>query len=131
MLMMERRKSFSKELQKQAYIQSQEYKDLLVTQEERERQEKEAAERQARTAMISACNFPPLALRIAGDIAMSQVPSERMMLWREFFGVSARVVSLKMKVSGSVVSDYERKGIKPRANFLKRFVYALMELNKG
>ncbi len=69
--------------------------------------------------------------RIAGEIVLSENPCLTLKKWREIFNVSKLELSKLLKVSPSVLSDYERCRRKnPGAMFIKRFVNALIKLDK-
>ncbi len=68
--------------------------------------------------------------RIAGEIVLSENPWLSMRKWREIFGVSKFELSRILKISPSVLSDYERGRRKnPGAKFIKKFVDALLEID--
>ncbi|MCW4029937.1 MAG: transcriptional regulator [Candidatus Bathyarchaeota archaeon] len=73
-----------------------------------------------------------LARRIAGEIILSGRPGATMRKWRELFAVSQINLSEAMKLSSSVVSDYESGRRKsPGAKFIRRFVLALLQLDEA
>jgi putative transcriptional regulator len=70
--------------------------------------------------------------RIIGEIIVSGDPGEIMRRWREVFGITQLEMAEKLNISPSVISDYEggrRKN--PGANFIKRFVYSLIEIDSA
>lgn len=72
-----------------------------------------------------------LARRIAGEIALSSDPGKTMRKWREIFGISQTELAEHLRVSSSVISDYEggrRKS--PGAATIKKFVEALLEIDE-
>jgi len=72
-----------------------------------------------------------IALRIAGDIVLSRNAGEAMRLWRERFGLTQAQVAKKMKVSPSVISDYESgRRRSPGAHVIRRYVLALIDLDE-
>jgi putative transcriptional regulator len=72
-----------------------------------------------------------LARRIAGEIILSSKPGSTMRKWRELFAVSQTSLSEAMRLSSSVVSDYESGRRKsPGAKFIKRFVLSLIHLDE-
>ncbi len=71
-----------------------------------------------------------VARRIAGDIVMSSSPGATMRKWREQFGVSRIEVAKRMGVNPTVITDYERGRRQPGAKFVKRFVEALLEIDR-
>lgn len=71
-----------------------------------------------------------IARRIAGDIVLSDNPSAALRKWREIFGFSQSEVAKAMGVASSVLSDYEKGKRAPGIKFLKKFVEALMRLDR-
>lgn len=72
-----------------------------------------------------------LARRIAGEIILSSKPGVTMKKWRELFAISQTRLSEKMKLSPSVVSDYESgRRRSPGTRFVRRFVWALLTIDK-
>jgi putative transcriptional regulator len=68
--------------------------------------------------------------RIIGEIVVSNSPGEIMRRWREVFGITQLEMAEKLKISPSVISDYEggrRKN--PGSTFIRRFVYSLIEID--
>jgi putative transcriptional regulator len=72
-----------------------------------------------------------IAGRIAGEIILSNEPSVTLRKWRDLFQTSQVRLAEKMKVSPSVISDYEAGRRKsPGTQFVRRFVEALIELDE-
>lgn len=73
-----------------------------------------------------------LEVKIAGDVIFSGNPGNKMREWRNMFNITQKRLATEMKVSPSVISDYEtgRRG-NPGANMIKRYVHALIEIDKG
>jgi len=72
-----------------------------------------------------------LARRIAGEIILSSRPGSTMRKWRELFAVSQTSLSEVMKLSSSVVSDYESgRRQSPGAKFIRRFVLSLLLIDE-
>lgn len=72
-----------------------------------------------------------LARRIAGEIILSSRPGATMRKWRELFAISQLSLSDAMKLSSSVVSDYESGRRKsPGAKFIRRFVLSLLLIDE-
>jgi len=68
-----------------------------------------------------------VASKIAGEIILSNEPGITMRKWRELFDISQLQVAKKMKVSPSVISDYESGRRKsPGTQFVRRFVEAIV-----
>ena len=72
-----------------------------------------------------------LARRIAGEIILSSKPGATMRKWRELFAVSQMNLSETMKLSSSVISDYESgRRQSPGAKFIRRFVLSLLRIDE-
>lgn len=67
--------------------------------------------------------------RIAGEIAMSTRPGEAIRKWRQEFRVSVKELSGEMKVTASVVSDYESGRRRPGVDLVRRTVEALLAVD--
>lgn len=72
-----------------------------------------------------------IAQRIAGEIVMSENCGASLKRWRETFKLTQTDVGTLMGVSASVISDYEKGRRSPGVKFVKRFVKALMTLDKS
>lgn len=71
-----------------------------------------------------------VAVRIAGDIVLADNPSQALRKWRKFFKISQAELANYMKLSPSVISDYETGRRKsPGALVIKRFVKSLIEID--
>jgi len=71
-----------------------------------------------------------LGIRIAGEIAMSENPNEGIRKWRRIFEVSQVDLAGQMKVSPSVISDYESgRRHSPRVDTVRRVVDSLFEID--
>lgn len=71
------------------------------------------------------------ALRIAGDITLSQNPGASLKKWREIFGITQTQLADFLKVTPSTISDYEGNRRKsPGVAVIRRFVAAICELDK-
>ena len=81
-------------------------------------------------AEISDSIVREIAVKIAGDIILSSNPGKVMKRWRETFRISQIEIAQKMRVSSSVISDYESGRRKsPGAKFVKNFVNSLIEVD--
>ena len=81
---------------------------------------------------ISPSTREVLARRIAGEIILSGKPGVTMRKWRELFTVSQLSLSESMRLSSSVISDYESGRRKsPGAKFIRRFVLALLQIDES
>jgi putative transcriptional regulator len=68
--------------------------------------------------------------RIAGDIVISENPSQALRKWRERLAVRQTDLANEMSVSPSVLSDYESgRRSSPGVSFVKRYVEALVKLD--
>jgi putative transcriptional regulator len=68
---------------------------------------------------------------IAGDITLSEDPGGAFKRWRERFGVSQTSLAKAMRVSPSVISDYEAGRRKsPGATTIKRVVDAFLKVDE-
>ncbi|MFP3268787.1 MAG: helix-turn-helix domain-containing protein [Desulfurococcales archaeon] len=70
-----------------------------------------------------------VAKEIAGDIAWSESPGKSMRKWRELFDVTQLMLSRRMGISPSVLSDYEKGRRTPGTGFVKKFVRTLIEID--
>jgi putative transcriptional regulator len=71
-----------------------------------------------------------LAGKMAGEIILSSKPGLTIRKWRELFAISQRELSEKMKLSPSVISDYESGRRKnPGSRFVRKFVWALLSID--
>lgn len=68
-------------------------------------------------------------IRIAGSIVLSENPAATLRSWRQKLNIRQAALAKKMKISPSVLSDYE-KGRRPSPGvaFVRRYVQALVEL---
>ncbi|RLI78823.1 transcriptional regulator [Archaeoglobales archaeon] len=72
-----------------------------------------------------------LADRICGDIVFSDSPGKALRKWRLIFNITPNELAKKLKVSPSVISDYESERRRsPGVAFIKRFINALFEIDK-
>lgn len=72
-----------------------------------------------------------LAKRIAGDIIWSPEPGATIRKWRMIYGLGQGDIAKLMGVSHSVISDYERGKRDAGRRFIKRFIEALFEYDRG
>ena len=67
---------------------------------------------------------------IAGDIALAQRPGERMKQWRLLCDVSQKELANALRITASVISDYESgRRKKPGTEFLRKIVRSLCLLD--
>lgn len=70
-----------------------------------------------------------IVLRIAGSIVMSENPAATLRAWRQRLNIRQAALAKKMKVSPSVLSDYENgRRPSPGIAFVRRYIQALVEL---
>lgn len=67
-----------------------------------------------------------LSKSIAGEITLSNNPGSIMKKWREIFGMKQNQLASYIKISASVISDYEAGRRSPGIVFVKKFIDALM-----
>jgi putative transcriptional regulator len=68
-----------------------------------------------------------LAKAIAGEITLSDNPAKTLKKWREIFGANQKQLAERIRVSASVISDYESGRRKnPGAIYIKKTVEALL-----
>jgi putative transcriptional regulator len=71
------------------------------------------------------------AKNIAGEITLAANSSDSMRKWRGIFGIKQTELAKRMKVSPSVISDYESgRRQSPGTQFVKRFVETLIEMDE-
>jgi len=69
--------------------------------------------------------------KIAGEIALSDEPGTTIRKWREEFEISKNELSSYLRLSPSVICDYESGRRKsPGTRTIRRFVHALLELDE-
>jgi putative transcriptional regulator len=69
--------------------------------------------------------------RVAGEIILSESPGRVMRKWRALFELTQAEVARFMRISPSVLSDYENDRRKsPGTGFVRRFVQALIEADE-
>ncbi len=74
--------------------------------------------------------FRTIAERICGNIVLAENAGEAMRKWRTLFEISQSELARRLKVSASVISDYESSRRSPGINFLKRFVLTLLKIDE-
>jgi len=71
------------------------------------------------------------AKNIAGEITLAVNSSDSMRKWRGIFGIKQTDLAKRMKVSPSVISDYESgRRQSPGTHFVRRFVETLIEMDE-
>ena len=81
---------------------------------------------------MEASNIRGLAIRIAGEIAMSPSPYEAIRKWRRIFEVSQVELANYMGVSPSVISDYESgRRHSPRTDTIQRILNSLFDIDQS
>lgn len=72
-----------------------------------------------------------LALRIAGEIALSDEPGATIRKWRTDFDVSQTELATELDVSSSVISDYESgRRASPGIGLVRRVVEGLLDIDQ-
>ncbi|MCJ7759876.1 helix-turn-helix domain-containing protein, partial [Candidatus Bathyarchaeota archaeon] len=72
-----------------------------------------------------------LARRIAGEIILSNEPGTTLRKWREIFNITQTRIAKKLRVSPSVISDYESGRRKsPGTLFVRRFVEGMLSIDE-
>ncbi|MBN2251424.1 MAG: helix-turn-helix domain-containing protein [Candidatus Altiarchaeota archaeon] len=72
-----------------------------------------------------------LAKNIAGEITLAKNPGNAMKKWRQIFGINQRDVAKTLRISPSVISDYESgRRRTPGVEFVKKYTFAVMSLEK-
>jgi len=71
-----------------------------------------------------------LARRIAGETILSSSPGSTLRKWREIFNTTQTRLAEKLRISPSVISDYENERRLPGALFIRRFVLALISIDE-
>jgi putative transcriptional regulator len=70
------------------------------------------------------------AVKMAGEIALSDTPGKTMKKWREIFEITQAELGKHLKISASTISDYEGdRRDSPGIKVIKRFVDALIEMD--
>jgi putative transcriptional regulator len=70
-----------------------------------------------------------VAKRIAGSIVWDENPSQQMRRWREYFGITQTEIAKFLRLSPSVISDYEKGKRKPGSEFIRKFVNSIISLD--
>ena len=70
--------------------------------------------------------------KIAGNVIVSNNPGEMLKIWRKRLKIKQIVLAGKMKISPSVLSDYESgRRYSPGIIFIKRYIEALVIIDKS
>jgi putative transcriptional regulator len=73
-----------------------------------------------------------MAEKMAGEITLSESPGKTIKKWREIFGVSQTELSQTLRVSPSVISDYESgRRQSPGTQTVRKLVDALLTLDES
>ena len=68
-------------------------------------------------------------ITVAGSVVLSESPAHQLKYWRKQYGIKQADLARKMKITPSVLSDYEKgRRPSPGVNFIKRYLLALHEL---
>ena len=69
--------------------------------------------------------------KIAGDIIISDNPGQMLKIWRRRLKIKQIILAKQMKISPSVLSDYESgRRSSPGIVFIKKYIKALVEIDK-
>lgn len=69
--------------------------------------------------------------KISGDVVFSDNPGKALRKWRRIFEVSQKELAEKLRISPSVISDYESDRRKsPGISFVRKLIRALFEIDK-
>lgn len=71
-----------------------------------------------------------LVRRIAGEILLSKMPGTTVKKWREIFDATQTNLADELRISPSVISDYEGGRRIPGARFIRRFVRGLISFDE-
>jgi len=70
--------------------------------------------------------------KIAGNVVASPDAGKAMRAWREKLGIKQKVLADSLRISASVLSDYESgRRPSPGVQFVRRYVEALVRLDEG
>jgi len=70
--------------------------------------------------------------KIAGEITVSSGPGKTIRKWRETFHISQHELAEKVRVSPSVIADYESgRRAAPRVSTVKKLVEAIVSIDEG
>ncbi len=70
-----------------------------------------------------------LAERIAGEIVLSKKPEATLRKWRDTFNITQSQTAQHLRVSPSVISDYESGRRTPGTHFIKKFVEGIIAID--
>jgi putative transcriptional regulator len=71
-----------------------------------------------------------LAKNIIGEIVLSETPEKILKKWRSIFDISQKKIAIHLKITSSVISDYESGRRKsPGIKIIKKYVDALLDLD--
>jgi putative transcriptional regulator len=72
-----------------------------------------------------------VAMKIAGEIVLTDNPGAVIRKWREIFGISQKDLARKLKISSSVISDYESgRRRSPGTKLVGRIVDAIIDVDR-
>ena len=71
-----------------------------------------------------------LAKKIAGEITLSDKPGATLRKWREIFNITEAKTAKTLRISASVISDYENGRRTPGTRFVKKFVNAIITIDE-
>ncbi len=80
--------------------------------------------------LVASMEFP-LREKIAGEIALSEAPGKTMRKWREELRISQTELARHMRISPSVISDYEAgRRTSPGIRTIRRLVESLLDIDQ-
>jgi putative transcriptional regulator len=71
-----------------------------------------------------------LAMRIAGEVILSNVPGRTLKKWRGIFNITQARMAEELKISPSVISDYEGGRRSPGTRYVKRLVEGMISIEE-
>lgn len=72
-----------------------------------------------------------LARRMAGEIILSEMPGRILKKWRHIFNITQTQMAKELKISPSVISDYEGGRRSPGTRYVKRYVEGMISIEEG
>ena len=69
-----------------------------------------------------------LARKIAGEVIFSNMPGKTLKKWREIFNITQTRIAEDLKISPSVISDYEGGRRSPGTRYVKRIIEGIISI---
>jgi len=79
---------------------------------------------------MTASTREDLAKKIAGEIALSDTPGATLRKWRQTFNITETKTAQALKITLSVISDYENQRRVPGTRYIKKFVNAIISIDE-